>query len=298
LVFGLSNPFFVQVLALATDLDDMKARFEKIVVASDTSGKPVTCLDLGISGALTVLMKDAINPNLMQTMEGTPVFVHAGPFANIAHGNSSIIADKIALKLVGEEGYVVTEAGFGADIGMEKFFDIKCRQSGLKPSAVCLVTTVRAMKMHGGGKCTLLLCSRPDPCVRARACVCVCVCVCMCTSNFDPLDTLLDRVEHCFDTLAGLNTALAGLNQRPVLVWVPLIALLSFVCGGLCKPAWVVHAPMPSESLALAEGSLAHQRRTRKGAGRRWKGSSTTTNRGRVCGGTAWLRLTREAGTV
>lgn len=139
------------VLALATDLDDMKARFEKIVVASDTEGNPVTCLDLGISGALTVLMKDAINPNLMQTMEGTPVFVHAGPFANIAHGNSSIIADKIALKLVGEDGYVVTEAGFGADMGMEKFFDIKCRQSGLQPSAVCLVTTVRALKMHGGG---------------------------------------------------------------------------------------------------------------------------------------------------
>jgi len=139
------------VLALCRDLDDMKARFEKMVVASDKQGNPVTCLDLGISGALTVLMKDAIFPNLMQTMEGTPVFVHAGPFANIAHGNSSIIADKIALKLVGEDGYVVTEAGFGADIGMEKFFDIKCRTSGLKPSAVCLVSTVRALKMHGGG---------------------------------------------------------------------------------------------------------------------------------------------------
>jgi len=139
------------VLALATDLDDMKQRFEKIVVASDTEGHPITCLDLGISGALTVLKKDAVFPTLMQTMEGTPVFVHAGPFANIAHGNSSIIADKIALKLVGEDGYVVTEAGFGADIGMEKFFNIKCRESGLKPSAVCLVATVRALKMHGGG---------------------------------------------------------------------------------------------------------------------------------------------------
>eukprot|EP00039_Didymoeca_costata_P019823 m.339082 g.339082 ORF g.339082 m.339082 type:complete len:929 (-) comp18655_c0_seq1:105-2891(-) len=139
------------ILALATDLDDMKERFERVVVASDTQGKPVTCLDLGISGALTVLMKDAIYPTLMQTMEGTPVFVHAGPFANIAHGNSSIIADRIALKLVGKDGYVVTEAGFGADIGMEKFFNIKCRQSGLQPSAVCLVATVRALKMHGGG---------------------------------------------------------------------------------------------------------------------------------------------------
>jgi len=125
--------------------------FEKVVVASDKAGNPVTCLDLGISGALAVLMKDTIYPTLMQTMEGTPVFVHAGPFANIAHGNSSIIADRIALKLVGEDGFVVTEAGFGADIGMEKFFDIKCRTSGLQPSAVCLVATVRALKMHGGG---------------------------------------------------------------------------------------------------------------------------------------------------
>ena len=101
-----------------------------IVVASDMDGNPVTSEDLGVAGALTVLMKDAIRPNLMQTLEGTPVFVHAGPFANIAHGNSSILADKIALKLVGENGIVVTEAGFGADIGMEKFFDIKCRSSG------------------------------------------------------------------------------------------------------------------------------------------------------------------------
>ncbi|XP_077206095.1 monofunctional C1-tetrahydrofolate synthase, mitochondrial isoform X4 [Paroedura picta] len=96
-------------------------------------------------------MKDAIKPTLMQTLEGTPVFVHAGPFANIAHGNSSVLADKIALKLVGKDGFVVTEAGFGADIGMEKFFNIKCRASGLVPSVVVLVATVRALKMHGGG---------------------------------------------------------------------------------------------------------------------------------------------------
>lgn len=139
------------VLALSKDLSDMKARFEKMVVASDTQGRPVTALDLGITGALTVLMKDTIMPTLMQTLEGTPVFVHAGPFANIAHGNSSIIADKIALKLVGKDGFVVTEAGFGADIGMEKFFNIKCRASGLRPHVVCLVATVRALKMHGGG---------------------------------------------------------------------------------------------------------------------------------------------------
>ncbi|XP_028620181.1 monofunctional C1-tetrahydrofolate synthase, mitochondrial [Grammomys surdaster] len=139
------------VLALTDSLSDMKERLGRMVVASDKDGQPVTAEDLGVTGALTVLMKDAIKPNLMQTLEGTPVFVHAGPFANIAHGNSSVLADKIALKLVGEEGFVVTEAGFGADIGMEKFFNIKCRASGLVPNVVVLVATVRALKMHGGG---------------------------------------------------------------------------------------------------------------------------------------------------
>lgn len=139
------------ILALTTDLRDMRERLGNIVIASDTEQKPVTADDIGIGGALAVLMKDAIKPNLMQTLEGTPVFVHAGPFANIAHGNSSIIADRIALKLVGEDGFVVTESGFGADIGMEKFFNIKCRYSGLLPSCVVLVATVRALKMHGGG---------------------------------------------------------------------------------------------------------------------------------------------------
>lgn len=139
------------VLALTTSLQDMRERLGRMVVASDSNGKPVTADDLGASGALTVLLKDAIRPNLLQTLEGTPVFVHAGPFANIAHGNSSILADKIALKLVGKDGYVVTEAGFGADIGMEKFFNIKCRASGLLPHCVVLVVTIRALKMHGGG---------------------------------------------------------------------------------------------------------------------------------------------------
>uniref|UniRef100_A0A096NVK8 formate--tetrahydrofolate ligase n=1 Tax=Papio anubis TaxID=9555 RepID=A0A096NVK8_PAPAN len=139
------------VLALTTSLEDMRERLGKMVVASSKKGEPVSAEDLGVSGALTVLMKDAIKPNLMQTLEGTPVFVHAGPFANIAHGNSSILADRIALKLVGPEGFVVTEAGFGADIGMEKFFNIKCRYSGLRPHVVVLVATVRALKMHGGG---------------------------------------------------------------------------------------------------------------------------------------------------
>uniref|UniRef100_A0A669F361 formate--tetrahydrofolate ligase n=1 Tax=Oreochromis niloticus TaxID=8128 RepID=A0A669F361_ORENI len=139
------------ILALADSLEDMKNRLARMVVGTSCSGQPITAEDLGVSGALAVLMKDAIKPTLMQTLEGTPVFVHAGPFANIAHGNSSVLADKLALKLVGQDGFVVTEAGFGADIGMEKFFNIKCRASGLRPSVVVLVATVRALKMHGGG---------------------------------------------------------------------------------------------------------------------------------------------------
>lgn len=139
------------ILALATDLVDMRARFRRIVIGLSRAGEPITADDLGVAGALTVLMKDAIQPTLMQTLEGTPAFVHAGPFANIAHGNSSIVADQIALKLVGADGYVLTEAGFGADIGMEKFFNIKCRYSGLVPDCVVLVATIRALKMHGGG---------------------------------------------------------------------------------------------------------------------------------------------------
>jgi methylenetetrahydrofolate dehydrogenase (NADP+) / methenyltetrahydrofolate cyclohydrolase / formyltetrahydrofolate synthetase len=136
------------ILALTTDLADMRERMGRIVIGTNKAGEAITAEDLGVAGAMTVLMKDAIKPNLMQTLEGTPVFVHAGPFANIAHGQSSIIADKIALKLA---DYVVTESGFGADIGMEKFFNIKCRYSGLIPSVVVLVATVRALKMHGGG---------------------------------------------------------------------------------------------------------------------------------------------------
>ena len=136
------------ILALTTSLEDMRERLGRMVFGTSTRGEPVTAEDLGVAGALTVLMKDAIMPNLMQTLEGTPAFVHAGPFANIAHGNSSIVADQIALKLA---DYVVTESGFGADIGMEKFMDIKCRYSGLTPDVVVLVATIRALKMHGGG---------------------------------------------------------------------------------------------------------------------------------------------------
>jgi len=136
------------ILALATSLEDMRERFGKMVVGLDKKGYPVNVEQLGVAGAVAVLMKEALMPTLMQTLEGQPAFVHAGPFANIAHGNSSIIADKIAVKLA---DYVVTESGFGADIGMEKFFDIKCRTSGLIPNAVVLVATVRALKMHGGG---------------------------------------------------------------------------------------------------------------------------------------------------
>ncbi|WKZ34815.1 MAG: formate--tetrahydrofolate ligase [Anaerolineales bacterium] len=139
------------VLALTSSLEDMRERFGRMVVATNKRGEAVTAEDLGVAGAVTVLMKDAIKPNLMQTLEGTPATVHAGPFANIAHGQSSIIADKIALKLVGKDGFVITESGFGADIGMEKFFNIKCRYSGLIPQVVVLVATIRALKMHGGG---------------------------------------------------------------------------------------------------------------------------------------------------
>jgi len=121
-----------------------------MVVGSSKKGEPITTDELDVSGALAVLMKDTIRPNLMQTLEGAPVFVHSGPFANIAHGNSSIIADKMALKLVGKNGFVVTEAGFGSDVGLEKFCDIKCRYSGLEPNLAVIVATVRALKMHGG----------------------------------------------------------------------------------------------------------------------------------------------------
>ena len=136
------------ILALTTSLEDLRERIGRAVIGTSKAGEAVTVEDLGVAGAATVLMKDAIMPNLMQTVEGQPATVHAGPFANIAHGNSSIIADQIALKLA---DYVVTESGFGADMGMEKFMDIKCRYSGLIPNCVVLVATVRALKMHGGG---------------------------------------------------------------------------------------------------------------------------------------------------
>ncbi len=139
------------ILALTTSLSDMRERLGRMVIGTNRAGEAITADDLGVGGALTVLMKDTIQPNLMQTLEGTPAFVHAGPFGNIAHGNSSIVADQIALKLVGKDGYVLTESGFGADMGMEKFFNIKCRYSGLVPDCVVLVATIRALKMHGGG---------------------------------------------------------------------------------------------------------------------------------------------------
>ncbi|KAB8627243.1 hypothetical protein FH972_026076 [Carpinus fangiana] len=148
------------VLTLSTDLADMRERLGRMVIGSSRSGDPVTADDIGAGGALTALMKDSIKPNMMQTLEGTPVFVHAGPFANISVGNSSIIADRIALKLAGTEpdenhaekaGYVVTEAGFDFTMGGERFFNIKCRYSGLVPDTVVIVATVRALKNHGGG---------------------------------------------------------------------------------------------------------------------------------------------------
>lgn len=134
------------ILCLASSLHDLKERLARIVVAFDTEGRPVTAADLKAVGAMAALLKDAIKPNLVQTLEGTPAIVHGGPFANIAHGCNSVIATKTALAL---GDYAVTEAGFGADLGAEKFFDIKCRTAGLSPAAVVLVVTVRALKMHG-----------------------------------------------------------------------------------------------------------------------------------------------------
>ncbi len=135
------------VFCLARDLADLEARLGRIVVAETRDRKPVTLADLKATGAMTVLLKDALQPNLVQTLEGSPALIHGGPFANIAHGCNSVIATRAGLKL---GDYVVTEAGFGADLGAEKFFDIKCRQAGLNPSAVVIVATVRALKMHGG----------------------------------------------------------------------------------------------------------------------------------------------------
>ena len=135
------------VLCLSTSITDLKNRLSKIIVGYNFSGEPVTCGELHAEGAMTALLKDAINPNLVQSLEGTPAFVHGGPFANIAHGCNSVIATKAALKIA---DYCITEAGFGADLGAEKFFDIKCRMTGLVPDAVVVVATVRALKMHGG----------------------------------------------------------------------------------------------------------------------------------------------------
>ncbi|MDR1277426.1 MAG: formate--tetrahydrofolate ligase [Treponema sp.] len=136
------------ILALARNLADLRERLGRMTAAFDRKGKPLTAEDFGVAGAMTVLLRDAVNPNLLQTLEGQGAFVHTGPFANIAHGNSSVIADLLAVRCA---DYVVTESGFGSDMGMEKFFDIKCRVSGLRPDAVVLVATVRALKSHGGG---------------------------------------------------------------------------------------------------------------------------------------------------
>ena len=139
------------ILCLATSLEDLKQRAGRMIVAYNHAGEPVTVDDIQATGAVTLLLKDAIKPNLVQTLDHTPVFVHGGPFANIAHGCNSVMATNLAMKL---GDYAITEAGFGADLGAEKFLDIKCRQAGLKPDAVVIVATVRALKMHGGVKKT------------------------------------------------------------------------------------------------------------------------------------------------
>ncbi len=137
------------ILCLASDINDLKIRLGKIIIGYNYDGNPVTAKDLKVDGAMTLLLKDAIKPNLVQTLEGTPAIMHGGPFANIAHGCNSVTATKLALKL---SDYVITEAGFGADLGAEKFFDIKCRYAGFKPDAVVLVATIRALKYNGGVK--------------------------------------------------------------------------------------------------------------------------------------------------
>jgi formate--tetrahydrofolate ligase len=146
------------ILALSTSLLDMRSRIGRIIVGFTTGGEPVTAEQLGAAGAMTVIMREAIKPNLLQTLENTPVLVHAGPFGNIAHGNSSIVADLIGMH-AGE--YLITEAGFGADMGAERFFNIKCRVSGLVPDAAVIVTTVRALKAHSGNH--RIIAGRPLP---------------------------------------------------------------------------------------------------------------------------------------
>jgi len=136
------------ILCLAADMDDLKKRLSRVIVAYNYDGEPVTAGDINATGSMAALLKDAIKPNIIQTLENTPAIVHGGPFANIAHGCNSVRATKTALKLA---DYVITEAGFGADLGAEKFMDIKCRMAGLKPDAVVLVATVRALKYNGGG---------------------------------------------------------------------------------------------------------------------------------------------------
>ena len=137
------------ILCLSHDLADLNDKLSHIIVAYDYTGNPVTVSDLKLQGALTALLKEAIKPNLVQTLENTPCLIHGGPFANIAHGCNSMIATKFALKAA---DYVITEAGFGADLGAEKFFDIKCRKAGLKPSCAVITVTVRALKYNGGVK--------------------------------------------------------------------------------------------------------------------------------------------------
>ena len=153
------------IFCLATDLKDLKERLSRIVCAYTYDGQPVTAGQIGAAGAMTALLKDAIDPNLVQTLENNPAIIHGGPFANIAHGCNSVTATRLGLKLA---DYVVTEAGFGADLGAEKFLDIKCRYAGLNPAAVVLVATVRALKYHGGVPKAELTSQTPGRCAAAR----------------------------------------------------------------------------------------------------------------------------------
>lgn len=206
------------VLCLAQDLHDLKQRLARIIVAYDTDGRPVTAGDLKAAGAMAVLLKDALKPNLVQTLEHTPAFIHGGPFANIAHGCNSILATRMALRL---NDYVVTEAGFGADLGAEKFIDIKCRVSGLKPSAVVLVASVRALK-YNGGKAKAEL-SEPDVAALKRGLPNLIRHVRNITEGFRlPCVVAINRFPaDTGEEIAAIQEACAGLGVRAVLseVW-------------------------------------------------------------------------------
>jgi len=249
------------ILCLADDMADLKARLSRIIVGYDYDRNPVTAGDLDCIGAMATLLKDAIKPNLVQTIEGTPAFVHGGPFANIAHGTNSVVADKLALKLA---DYVITEAGFGCDLGGEKFFHIMCRSAGLTPSCVAIVATARALKMHGGVPKTDLKAADPDAVARGlpnlekhidsiqRFNVPVLVCVNRFTSDTDEeCQVIVDRCKAL------------GVDVEVIDVWgeggagatkaAEKIAALADGFEGAFTPLYALDAPVKDKIRAVAQ---------------------------------------------